>query len=398
MACTSDPVTPRGGPSFSDQVLFVESFSRLIVLSDPSRRAMIAISPSMQGRVLTSSADGWDWRSYGWVNRELISSGKVQQHINAFGGEDRLWIGPEAGPFSVFFAPGQPFDLSHWRTPAPLDTEPFEVENHSRTAVDFRKAFTLVNYSGTEFKVRIHRRVRLLPNEEALKDLELPYSSGLRVVGFESINRLTNTGKETWRKQTGLLSLWILGQFPASPATTVTIPIREGPVLDLGEAVNADYFGVIPPDRVSVQSNTVYFKADARYRSKLGVNSSRAKDIFGSYDAQSRVLTLVRYTLPREKADYVNSAWKLQVEPYKGDAINSYNDGPLSSGGPQLGDFYELESSSPAAALAPAQSIQHVQRTFHLEGNEERLDQAAHTVLGVGVDAIRNALANQEKL
>jgi len=33
---------------------------------------------------------------YGWINRELVASGKRQKHINAFGGEDRFWLaGPE---------------------------------------------------------------------------------------------------------------------------------------------------------------------------------------------------------------------------------------------------------------------------------------------------------------
>ena len=40
----------------------------------------------------------------------------------------------------------------------------------------------------------------------------------------------------------------------------------------------------------------------------------------------------------------------MQKEPYKGDVINSYNDGPLADG-TQMGPFYEVESSSPALAL-----------------------------------------------
>ena len=81
----------------------------------------------MQGRVLTSSVAGANGFGYGWVNRELIASGKIAQHINAVGGEDRIWLGPEGGQFSIFFAPGVPFDLEHWFTPAPLDTDPYEI-------------------------------------------------------------------------------------------------------------------------------------------------------------------------------------------------------------------------------------------------------------------------------
>ena len=48
--------------------------------------------------------------------------------------------------------------------------------------------------------------------------------------------------------------------------------------------------------------------------------------------------------------------WEMQREPFKGDVINSYNDGPPAPGKPPLGPFYELETSSPALSLSPASS------------------------------------------
>ena len=39
----------------------------------------------------------------GWLNREAIASGERKEHINVFGGEDRFWLGPEGGQFSIFF-------------------------------------------------------------------------------------------------------------------------------------------------------------------------------------------------------------------------------------------------------------------------------------------------------
>ncbi|MGC1781742.1 MAG: DUF6786 family protein [Acidobacteriaceae bacterium] len=390
-ASTPAPKSSASG-SFGNDVRFVDSFTRLIVLSEPHSEALIAVSPSMQGRVLTSTASGWDGRSFGWVNRELIASGKIQQHFNAYGGEDRVWIGPEGGQFSVFFAAHQPFDLAHWFTPAALDTEPFDVVHRSRSSIDFRKLFTLTNYSDTNFSVQIDRKVRLLSSKEIWKYLNMPRVSSLKVVGFESVNKLTNAGTQAWKKQTGLLSIWILGQFQASPTTTIAIPIHAGPASELGKRVDSDYFGQIPPDRLLVDPNIIYFKADAHYRSKLGINPLRATGIFGSYDAQNHVLTLVQYTFPKEKSDYVNSAWKIQAHPYHGDSENAYNDGRQSPGGPRLGNFYELETSSPAAAIGPGQSIEHIHRTFHFEGNSEELDEVARKTLGVGLDAISNAL------
>ena len=152
-----------------------------------------------------------------------------------------------------------------------------------------------------------------------------------------------------------------------------------------------DYFGKVPADRLIVKDNVVFFTADGKCRSKIGFNANRCRGVLGSYDAANKVLTLAFHTLPREAADYVNSAWKIQEKPYGGDAVNSYNDGPTSPGGKPLGPFYEMESSSPAAALAPQQSASHTHRTIHLQGNEADLDRIAQHSLGVSLKDIVTA-------
>jgi hypothetical protein len=320
----------------------------------------------------------------------LIASGKVQQHINAVGGEDRIWVGPEGGQFSVFFAPGAPFDLDHWYTPAPLDTEPFNVVSQTKTSVALRRAFSLTNYSGTKFEVQIDREIRLLPEAEVWRGLRAAAVNGVKVVGYESVNKLTNLGEASWSKETGLLSLWVLGQFQTTPQTTIVLPIREGSPADLGIPVSTNYFGTVPEDRIAVKPNVVFLKADSNYRSKLGLSPQRAKGILGSYDAHNHVLTIVQYSQPSEPAEYVNSAWKIQKDPYRGDVANCYNDGPPSPGKPQLGHFYELESSSPAKILKSHETVEHTQRTIHLVGTDQQLDAISRATLGVGLDEVRN--------
>ena len=51
----------------------------------------------------------------------------------------------------------------------------------------------------------------------------------------------------------------------------------------------------------------------------------------------------------------------------------------------------ELESSSPAAALAAGQSVTHVHRTLHLKGPASALDTVARAALGVGLTDITAA-------
>jgi hypothetical protein len=374
--------------TFGNDIEFLKSHTELLVLSDRSGKAKVALAPKLQGRVMTSTAAGDNGASFGWINRDLFQSGKLQPHINIFGGEDRVWLGPEGGQFSIFFGKGVPFDLEHWYTPAPLDTDPFESVKNSRTSAEFRHSFTLTNYSGTVLPVDIHRTVRLLTTKDAWRKLGLPAQRSVDLVAFESVNRLQNAGTRAWTHNTGLLSIWILGMFNPSPATTIVIPIKPGSEASLGPAVTSDYFGPVPPDRLAVKDSAVFFKGDGQYRGKIGISPARCRPVLGSYDAANHVLTLVQFTFNPHRTDYVNSKWQLQTHPYAGDVANSYNDGPPAPGAKPLGPFYEMESSSPAAALQPGESLEHVHRTLHLTGPEPDLDQVAQSVLGVSLHDI----------
>jgi hypothetical protein len=391
--CGRPQAAPQAtGITFKDDVAFLDKHGGALVLSDATGLAQVAVMPAFQGRVMTSTADGPDGMSFGWINRDLLASGKTLEHFNPYGGEERLWLGPEGGQFSIYFAKGAPFDLAHWYVPPAIDTEPFDILGKGPSSALFRRRFQVMNYSGTKFDVDIRRQVRVLPPLEAWKLLGAAPAPRVRMVAYESVNTITNAGKEPWRKDTGLLSIWILGMFNPSPATTVVFPIKAGPDAELGPPVKDDYFGKVPADRLVVKDGVVYFRADGQCRSKIGISPKRVKPIAGSYDATSRVLTLVQFTLPAGAADYVNSAWEIQENPYAGDVANSYNDGPPAPGKKPMGPFYELESSSPAAALGPGQSLEHVHRTIHLRGEEQDLDAIARKTLGVGLKEIMAAL------
>jgi hypothetical protein len=381
-----------GKNTFGDDIKFLKKHTDVVVLSDATGNGQVSVLPELQGRVMTSTAGGASGLSYGWINRELVASEKTVEHMNTYGGEDRFWIGPEGGQFSVFFKNGVPFDLEHWFTPAPVDTEPFELVSKSKDHAVLKKDMQLVNYSGTVFDLRVDREVRVLPKDEAVKDLGITPAKNVKMVTFESINKMTNTGEKAWEKDTGLLSIWILGQFNPSPATTIVIPFRTGPVDKFGPIVNDAYFGKVPADRLVVKDGVMFFKGDGQYRSKIGLSPLRAMPILGSYDAVNHVLTIVQYNKPRGVVDYVNSMWEIQDHPYRGDVVNSYNDGPPEPGAKPLGPFYELETSSPAAALNPVQTIMHLHRTFHLQGSEADLDSIAKATLGVSIDEIKSAL------
>jgi len=377
-----------GAPSgFDDDLAFLRQHTEVVVLADDTG-ARIAVVPAWQGRVATSTVGGPAAPSYGWINRELVASRKLQQHMNAFGGEDRLWLGPEGGQYSIFFRAGDAFDLEHWQTPPLVDSEPWPVAERGPRHVVFRREGWLVNYSGTRFELRVDRTIRLLERQAAAGMLGVSLPGRVKLVAFESENVLVNTGARAWTKLGGLLSIWILGMFQPSPRTTVVIPYREGSPSEFGPIVNDAYFGKVPADRLLARDGRLFFKGDGERRSKIGLSPERATGILGSYDAASGLLTIVSYTRPQGAADYVNSMWEIQKQPYRGDVVNSYNDGPPAPGAKPLGPFYELETSSPAAPLRPGEKLTHVHRTFHFQGEHAGLDALARALLGVSLDEV----------
>ena len=366
---------------------FLKKHTKIIELKNGS--SALVLAPSWQARVMTSTAEGDPGYSFGWINRDLIASGKLVPHINAFGGEERLWLGPEGGQFSIFFPKGKPFVYDNWQTPAFLDTTPFQLISSNDSSALFGNDIETENYSGTKFRFRIEREVTLLTGDEISKLISSDVN-GLKYVGYRSVNKLTNQGDLAWKKETGLLSIWMLGMFNPSPAVVITIPVKSGEDSVLGPKVNDSYFGHISGDRLRISGDQIYFKADGKSRGKIGIPPLRAKGIMGSYDSDNKILTLLICRLPEGKKDYVNSSWEIQKDPFSGDAINSYNDGPLADG-TQMGPFYELETSSPAADLKPGESLSHIQYTLHLTGNLQELDKVSHKVLGVSLEEISKA-------
>ncbi len=348
--------------------------------------ARIILSPEYQGRVMTSSAAGEEGLSYGWINYDLISSGKVLKHINPVGGEERFWLGPEGGQFSIFFKEGGLFNLDDWQTPACIDTEEFELIGFGETAAEFTKTATIKNYSNFEFQLEINRKILLLSNSEIKSELGIDLPKEVKSVGYKTINQLRNAGEADWEKETGLLSVWLLGMYNPSPEVTIVVPYKTGVESDY--IVKDDYFGKIPADRLVVKDGFVFLKGDGKQRGKIGIPPQRALPVLGSYDAQNKILTIVKTEIPEGITGYVNSAWELQEFPYKGDAINSYNDGPVEDGG-QLGPFYELETSSSALALKAGETASHSQATFHFQGSEEELDKICRQVLTISLDEIK---------
>lgn len=360
---------------------FLEKHLEIVELKNGDRKVLL--TPNYQGRILTSTADGDLGYSYGWLNYKLIESGEFLPHCNNFGGEDRFWLGPEGGQFSIFFPNGSDFDFEDWQAPALIDIEKWNTVSASADKAVFQKEAVLRNYADKDLKLRLDREVSLLSNTEIESETGVQIDVNLPVVAFKSTNKLTNTGDFAWDQSTGMLSIWVLGQFIPSDNNVVIIPVKPSDTARINDA----YFGKISDDRLKVQDNVLYFKGDGGKRGKIGTPPEMTIPVCGAYDKQNGTLTIVKFSFDNSKTEYVNSMWEHQNEPFKGDVINSYNDGPLEDGS-VMGPFYEIESSSAAANLAPEETLTHIHTTLHFKGAFDQLNQVAQATLGVDLKNI----------
>jgi hypothetical protein len=420
MTAVSGPAaeaTRKGGPmSYGEVREFLAKHTDLVELTNPEG-ARVAVCPEWQGRVMTSTTAGLDGPSFGFVNEEFIREGKPNPHFANYGGEERMWLSPEGGQFSLWFdkiGPAQTLD--NWYTPPAFNEGAWKVVSGPGEPVAMATTMKLKNASGTPLSLDVRREVRLLGVSDLGKLLGAPAAGiigrkGVKLVAYETNNRLTNRGA-AMTEAGGLVSIWILGMLNSGPQSVVIVPYKDGDADRLGPVVKSDYFGPVPPERLKVlpsavtfsvlqggeSSGIILFRGDGNYRSKIGISQRRARNVLGSIDFQSGVLTLVNFTMPADptKERYMNNMWGgPHADPYHGDVVNSYNDGPLGPGKKGLGPFYEVESLSPTRPLATGESLVHCHRTIHVQADLATLDELARQVLGVELETVRKQMLGQ---
>ena len=371
--------------SFGYDLDFLKQHDSIIVLKNDAGNAQLIVSPGYQGKVFTSTADGLKGKSFGWINYKAFKD-ELDPHMNGYGGEDRLWLGPEGGKYSIFFKPGTKMEFENWHTPAPIDSESWELVSATGKTVSLSKDMTLQNYAGTTLIIKVNRDIAVLENAAIEKTLDIELNKNIKTVGFATSNSIINAGDIPWTKETGAPCMWNLDMFAPSAKTIVVIPYNEGVP---GNIATTDYFGQIPPDRVRYKDGILYFKADGKSRGKLGIPPLRAKTVAASFDAQNNVLTITRFDIDNNGI-YLNQEWTPDKNPLVGDAVNAYNDGPLADGG-QMGPFYEIESVSPAAFLKPREKLTHNHSVFHFTGDKTALNILSQKIIGISLDKIEAA-------
>lgn len=386
--------------NYGDDLDFLGRHGNVVEISN-GNGVHVAICPQRQGRVMTSTCEGREGKSFGWINRSFIESGQSSKVFNNYGGEDRFWISPEAAQFALFFPPGKEQKLANWYTQPGLNEGAFQVVSHERASIKLKRRLELTNYANTKFTLDVDRNINLLPEAEyaaifGADAARLLASDKLKHVGFATENTVTNRGAAITPAK-GLISIWSVGQFKPGPHTVIMIPFKSGNEAELGPPVTPDYFGPVPAQRLQVTKSEVLFLGDGHFRAKLGISPRRSRGVAGSYNFDQNILTLVSFNLAKDlpHAMYIDNRWQLPLaDPYHGDAFNSYNDGPAEPGAETLGGFYELETLSPTAELPPGSSLRHTHRTIHVVGDPQALAAIAKAILGVDLDEVKAAMVH----
>ena len=361
----------------------------LIVLSGDDGRSQIIVSAKYQAKVFTSTADGLEGTSMGFVNYNFFDAGTVDEHMNGFGGENRFWLGPEGGKYSIYFEKDSDQTFDNWHTPKPIDIEPWDISSINEGNVSFYKEMQVTNYLGNQLKLRVDRTVTLIETPEIALSLNIELSPNIKAVGYTTEHDILNINNFEWTEETGTICIWILDMFNPAPKAVTFIPFNEGDEKEMGKVVTSDYFGEVPADRLKIGDNMIFLKTDGKFRSKLGLNPKRTKAIAGNFDPDSKRLTITTFDV-NENAVYLNQEWNPDKNPLLGDAMNAYNDGPLADGS-IMGPFLELESVSPAAFLKSLKSLSHKHTVYHFIGEESDLNPITEKLFGISINEIINA-------
>ena len=370
--------------------------------------------PEWNGRIMTSTSDGLDGPSYGFIHVAALDA--LQASRGLLGGEEQIMLSPESGPFGLYRkteTEESELRFSETRIPRRLpygfQEGPFTVDVvPPATQIRMCRSVQMTNAANTVFNLDIIRTVRMLNAETIGKIFGDSVSLSLEqmdvsVVGFETINTLYNHGTPLTRKD-GLVSIGIRSMFNSSQEMVMVVPFREGDDTELGTTICSDFFGASPHGRLRMLPEAALIRADSKSRCQVGVSRNRVGPFLGAIDFRIGHLTLMTFNLPPRpwECDYISNAYcetndtssrdfvsirkhplREEDAPYSGEVVRAYNHGFTVPGQSPIARFYEFDVFSPAKALNRGESLTHHQCTVHINADNETLSYIAKTVLGV---------------
>jgi len=354
----------------------------------------VVCAPGLVGRVMSSTFDARNGQALGWIGTKAIQDGAVDPTFNNFGGEERLWFGPEGGQFGLHFA-GWPQNMTNYRVPPCASSLAYQVTaiSQDRSFLVMEADVSMTNLAHTTFKLHVKRIIHVLTTCPYLLDCE----NRTEAIGFQSETLVTNISDKMIEPESGLICCWTLGQFPNANGRVVAVPFQTGNVTQLGEPVRFDYCkdlcvgGLFPSERWRLGRNHALFLSDGKCRTKIAVSPLRATGRLGSVDFDAGELLINDFDVFPE-LPYAASYWKhlSSEEILDGEALSCYIDGPDENGG-RAGDCYELETLSPALSLRPGDTFLHRNRVTHIRGPRKSIEAIALRFLHTNIAEVTQA-------
>ncbi len=368
--------------SYKNDLELIKEHTNFIELTTNDGKSRLIVCPKYQGKIMTSTYGGINGKSNGWLNRSAIN--KENLSGKGLGGEDRVWIGPLGGQFSFYNQQIKPLDEKNWQVPATLENMVFNELSKTNTHVSLENTLRLTNFSGRTLNLNIKRDIFILDKNNIEENLKFKLNPAIDFVAYDSSHTLKNIDSVSWKKETGLASIWSAGMFKGSDNTTVIIPLKNnGSIADIYK-----YMGPLDAKRLYTKNKTLLYKTDGKYRSKIGIPHKFAPEIYGCYSKDLQRLTIIQYRKTNDSL-YFNSNAFVQKKPYQGEVIPIYNNGTMDYSATNEISFFELESTSAMKELQPNETIEHFHRVYHFSGSFDELNHISETLLSFELNQIK---------
>ncbi|MBR4598087.1 MAG: hypothetical protein IKO42_06815, partial [Opitutales bacterium] len=336
---------------FGLDLAFLERYADCVVLGEGE--SFVAISPKLQARVMTSTLDGEEGYSMGWINRGLIASNSPESHMNLYGGEDRFWMGPEGTEHSLFFEKDALFVPDNWKIPPEISSQPWKMKSANRLQAVFEKEISITNARGEKFDMRASREISFISKENAQNILKVEIPESVKMVAFQSANKITNIGAAAWGEKTGYLNLAVVSTFHANKTTFAFIPFNQGDPKNLGTIITDLYNESPIGERLSVAQDFVRMRLDGSKLGEIFMNPKRSRGVMGFYDSERNLLTIITYVPPSAPKKYLVPYWRRTNDLLGGDALSLFNNGPANHDTFYADKLFKATTYSPALALEP---------------------------------------------
>ncbi|NME69114.1 DUF6786 family protein [Flammeovirga aprica] len=359
--------------SFGADIQFLEKYiDDLTILGEGNH--LVAVSPKFQGRVFTTTTKGYEGRSIGFFNKELMASEGGLRKMSKLGGESRMWFGPEVNEFSVFFPPYVERSGENMQVSEALDTLFFQTAKINSMMSSSSNQMKIENNYGTVFNLMAERNISYNQKDQIEDKLKIQIPQSVDYVSFSTVTTIKSLDERKWEKGTGLLPIWEIGCMLPSDNQWAIVPTNTA---KLDTVTN--YF-TEQKGRVTIKDGIVFYKVDAKYLNKMGLPRENIKPIMGSYSPEYNLLNIVTYSFENDSL-YVSSDWE-SSKNYEGDVMNIFN-GEVTPSLDRNWPFFEFESFSAAKELQKSEELKHRQTVYHFEGSKDDLSLISEKVLGV---------------